>query len=121
MQCRFNPGAPAICAPGTELNIVSYGKLERFIHNVARKGAALGLAQGQVVAIFVADKIPHAALVLGLTRLGIVTLSGRNSAVPAGVKVDAVIADQRYPFLSNLSIIPAGMDWLDGTAADDIP
>jgi acyl-CoA synthetase (AMP-forming)/AMP-acid ligase II len=121
IQSRFNPGAPAICAPGTQLGIVSYGKLEQFIHNVGRKAASLGLAQGQTVAIFVADKILHAALILGLTRAGIVTLSGRDSALPSGIKADAVIADQRYPHLSGLTVIPARTDWLtgDGRAVDD--
>ena len=27
-QCRINPALPALCAPGTPLNLVSYGKLD---------------------------------------------------------------------------------------------
>ena len=111
-QCRYNPAAPAICAPGTELDLVSYGRLEQFIHNIGRRALSSGLMPGQVVAIFVRDKIFHAAIVLGLTRLGIVTLSGRSEPLPLGLRVDAAIADQGYPFLGGLkSSRPIGTGW----------
>ena len=113
-QCRYNPAAPAICAPGTELDLVSYGRLEQFIHNIGRRALSSGLMPGQVVAIFVRDKIFHAAIVLGLTRLGIVTLSGRSEPLPLGLRVDAAIADQGYPFLGGLRVIPADRNWLAG-------
>ena len=84
-QCRQSPAAPAICAPGTMLNVVSYGRLERFIHNIGRRALAHGLKRGDVVAVFMADPIFHAALVLGLTALGIVTLTGRSVQLPTDV------------------------------------
>jgi acyl-CoA synthetase (AMP-forming)/AMP-acid ligase II len=119
-QCRLSPGAPAICAPGTPFDLVSYGRLEQFICNAGRKASAVGLAPGQTVALFVADKILHAALILGLTRIGIVTLSGRNSPPPATLRVDVVLTDQRHAFLANLPVMAVDNSWItDGNAADD--
>src|SRR5215470_19666259 len=92
-HCRFNAPAPALCAPGTGYRLVSYGRLERFINNVSRKGAAVGLSAGHIVALFVSDRVLQVALMLGLTRLGVVTVSGRNPMLPPGLRLDALITD----------------------------
>jgi hypothetical protein len=92
-QCRLNAPAPAICAPGTPLNILSYGRLERFIHNISHKAIAAGLMAGQTVAVMVQDKLFHAALTLAFIRLGVVTISARTPSLPAELSVDALIAD----------------------------
>lgn len=113
-QCRINPTAPAICVPGMRLDTVTYGDLERFINNVGRMAISLGLTPRHVVAIFIRDKIFHAAMVLGLMRLGIATVSGRNEPLPEGLSADAVIADESYPFLAGRSVIIADPIWLSG-------
>jgi acyl-CoA synthetase (AMP-forming)/AMP-acid ligase II len=74
-QARHDPPAPAMCAPGTALGIVSYARLARFIHSVGHRAMRLGVAPGQVVAIHVKDHIFHAALALGFMHVGIVTVS----------------------------------------------
>jgi acyl-CoA synthetase (AMP-forming)/AMP-acid ligase II len=112
-QCRFSPPAAAICAPATEFNLVSYARLERFIHNVSRKALGLGLSRGQTVAIFVADPILHAAIILGLMRLGIITASGQNPQLPGELSVSAVIADTGFPYRAP-KIIRADHDWVSG-------
>jgi acyl-CoA synthetase (AMP-forming)/AMP-acid ligase II len=117
-QCRQGPAAPAICAPGTALNVVSYGRLERFIHNIGRRALAHGLKRGDVVAIFMADPIFHAALVLGLTALGIVTLTGRSTELPKEFAIDAVISDGLQRFHSGQRVIAADPSWLAG---DGVP
>jgi hypothetical protein len=38
-QCRQNAPAAALCAPGAFYNVVSYARLEHFIHNVTRAAA----------------------------------------------------------------------------------
>jgi len=113
-QCRQSPAAPAICAPGTMLNVVSYGRLERFIHNIGHRALATGLKRGDVVAVFAADPIFHAALVLGLTALGIVTLTGRSVQLPKDFTVDAVISDGLQRFASGHRVINADASWLAG-------
>ncbi len=112
-QCRLNAPAPAICAPGTEFNLVSYARLERFIHNVSRRAIALGLQRGQIVAVFVTDSILHAAIILGLMRLGIVTVSGRNPQLPKELNVAALIADTSFPYQAP-RIIRADQNWVAG-------
>ena len=116
-QCRSNSLAPAICAPGTEFNLISYGRLERFIHNVSRKAVELGLVPGQIVALFVADPILHAVIILGLMRVGIVTFSGRNPELPKEIPVAALITDAAFPYVAK-RVIRADMNWVAG---DGIP
>jgi acyl-CoA synthetase (AMP-forming)/AMP-acid ligase II len=96
LQCRYQPDALAICAPGTPLNMVSYGRLEKLINNVAARAASLGLAQGNVVAVVIDDPIVHAVVTLGLARLGIATLSAKSSEFPAGLRVDAVVTERPW-------------------------
>src|SRR5690349_1002749 len=92
-HCKQNPSAAAICTPGTSLNVISYARLETFIYNIGRMASSLGLALGNVVAIFVKDDIFHAALILGLTRLGVATVSCRDAKLPKELRVDAVLTD----------------------------
>src|SRR5947209_6577423 len=90
LQCRYQPDALALCAPGTSLNIVSYGRMERYINNVARRVQSFGLNHGSVVAVNVEDVILHAVLTLALARLGVVTVSARVLIFPANLRLDAV-------------------------------
>jgi acyl-CoA synthetase (AMP-forming)/AMP-acid ligase II len=55
--------APAMCAPGWNYNLVSYGRLRVFANNVAAHALRAGLQPGDVVAIVVRDPIFHMALV----------------------------------------------------------
>src|SRR5688572_8785010 len=92
-QAKLNPAAPAICVPGAARPLISYGRLERAIHNIGRAALSAGLSRGQVAAIHAKDKIFHAALILGLARVGVVTMSARSHSFPKEIGVDAVIAD----------------------------
>jgi acyl-CoA synthetase (AMP-forming)/AMP-acid ligase II len=100
-------------APGTSLPVVSYGRLELFIHNVSRRAVALGLSRGQIVAIFVMDPVLHAAVVLGLARLGVITLSGRNPMLPKELRIAALLTDTDFPY-EVTKIIRVDQGWLAG-------
>jgi len=113
-HARQIPAAAAICAPGTQFNIVSYGRLERFIYNIGRNVLARGLQRGSVVAILVADQVLHSALILGLMRLGIVTLSARDANFPNGLRIDAVLTDAPHAFGSTGNVIVADATWTVG-------
>jgi hypothetical protein len=69
-QARNDPPAPAMCAPGTSLGIISYVRLARFIHSIGHRAIRLGIAPNAVVAIQVKDNIFHAAIALGLMHIG---------------------------------------------------
>src|SRR4051794_4506940 len=97
-QCRFQAPALALGAPGSAFSRVSYQRLETLIHNVSRNAANLGLMRGQVVALFISDPVRHAVILLGLTRLGVITFSGRNPRFPDDLKVAAVITDIAFPY-----------------------
>src|SRR5262245_36963506 len=122
-QARLNPASPAICVPGAANPLISYGRLERAIHNIGRAALSAGLARGQIAAIHVTDKIFHAALILGLARIGVVTMSARSRAFPQEIGVDAVIADAnaKYQNAKRVIVAEAGA-WMasgDGAPLDD--
>src|SRR5713101_2660846 len=129
-QSRYHPPAAAICAPGAEPGLVSYARLEQFVHNISRKAVALGLSRGQVVAIFVRNRILHAAIILGLARLGVITISLRDSNLPESLRIDALIGDALLPQLTAMRAIQADLSWtmgdgkptdvVDHDGADDI-
>src|SRR5690348_7547021 len=99
-HCRFNAPAPALCAPGTGYKLVSYGRLERFINNVSRKAAGLGLSAGNIVTLFVSDRVLEVVLTLGLMRLGVLTLSGTEPTPPQHLRLDALITDSGFPYVA---------------------
>jgi acyl-CoA synthetase (AMP-forming)/AMP-acid ligase II len=111
-QCRLNGPALAIGVPGEALDLVSYGRLERFIHNVSRAAHRVGLERGQNVAVRVADDVLHAAIILGLARLGVITAS-THGRMPGELRIDAVIADEGSAQNAK-SIIRADATWLEG-------
>ena len=115
-QCRQNPPAAALCAPGTALNIISYARLERFIHNIGARALATGVRPGHTVAIQVKDSIFHTAIVLALARLGVVTLSIGELNLPAGLRIDSVITDAATVFgkWTGAPTILADLSWTEG-------
>ena len=119
-QCKRNPFITAIATPGSGLGSVKYGQLEELIHNVARSAIKAGMAPGDTVGLFLSDPIVHAALCLGMMRIGIVTVSLGEATLPEHVKLDAVLTDapQRFPDASN--VVAANAAWLqgEGTALD---
>jgi acyl-CoA synthetase (AMP-forming)/AMP-acid ligase II len=117
-QAKLNPAAPAICVPGAARPLISYGRLERAIHNIGRAALSSGLARGQLAAIHVKDKIFHAALILGLARIGVVTMSARSHSFPPEIGVDAVIADGIATYQNARRVIVAEpVGWMDGDGA----
>jgi fatty-acyl-CoA synthase len=113
-QCRINPDCGAICVPGATPPVITYGQLERLINNVGRMAVSLGFAPGQIVGILVKDKIFHVALILGLTRIGVVTFTCRGPSPPKELGVSAVITDSSQPFTNAGSIVRADGTWLMG-------
>lgn len=114
LHCRGKPADVALAAPGTALNLMSYARLGRAIDNVCRRIIAAGFEPGQRVAVFIDDPLLHAIVLLALTRLGIVTISGRNRDFSWRFEIDAVIADASFPFPVQ-RIILADPEWITGS------
>src|SRR5262249_9390044 len=93
---------------------VTYGWLNRTMNNIGHRALSLGLKRGDTVAILVADKIFHVALVLGLTRLGIVTVSARGRRLPRELGVGALISDDLSPYENAGRLLAADMWWTMG-------
>jgi acyl-coenzyme A synthetase/AMP-(fatty) acid ligase len=115
-QCRINAEQPAICSPGSTFDLVTYAQLEYMIHNMTRAVLPLGFQPGQIVGISLQDKIFHIALILALTRLGVVTLACRASELPKELKVAAVIVDDNEPFANIERVVRARPEWVRGSA-----
>src|SRR5262245_59330976 len=114
-QARHDPPAPAMCAPGTALGIVSYARLARFIHSVGHRAVRLGVAPGQIVAIHVSDHIVHAALALGFTHLGVVTVS-IGATLPPNLRADIILTDKPEAFGNTRSkkVVAVDLSWMSG-------
>jgi acyl-CoA synthetase (AMP-forming)/AMP-acid ligase II len=115
-QCQQSPPAAALCAPGTALNLVSYARLARFIHNIGARALAVGVRPGQIVAIQIKDHIFHTAIALALARIGVATLSVSDLNLPAGLRVDSAITDAPAAIANwaKLPIALADLSWTEG-------
>jgi acyl-CoA synthetase (AMP-forming)/AMP-acid ligase II len=113
-QARQQPTSLAICTPGTGLDRVSYGRLAQIAHNVGVRALAVGLKPKDTVAIFARDMILHWALVLGLGRIGVVTLSGLDPALPGDFPIDAVLSDVPATYTNGGRLIAVDAAWLEG-------
>jgi acyl-CoA synthetase (AMP-forming)/AMP-acid ligase II len=113
VQCRNKPTEIALCAPGTNFDLVSYGRLSRSVNNVCQRVVSAGLTPQNRVAVFIDDPIFHAIVLIALTRLGVVTVSGRARNFSWRFAIDAIISDK--PFLYPAGrIILANYDWTSG-------
>jgi acyl-coenzyme A synthetase/AMP-(fatty) acid ligase len=113
LHAKHQATAPAMCAPGWNYNIVSYGRLALFANNVALHALAAGLNPGNIVAIAVRDPIFHMALILGLTRIGVVSLSAHSPTLPTELHIDAVLGNEATSTLHLGRFIRVD-DWLEG-------
>lgn len=120
-QARYQPEAPALCAQG--IDVISYAALVAQMNNVARRAIASGLAPGSIVGISVDQPLLHAALILGLTRAGIIPVSVGAGRTPAGLKIDAFVSNTRYAHAAGVRLLTADYGWLmgDGKPPADVP
>ncbi len=112
-QCHRQPPVAAICAPGPGIGLISYRRLEKFVHNITRKLHALGLPARSVVGVNIQDVIFHVAVLLALTRLGMITVSTREGEALLPIRTDALITDSKIA-LDNVQVIPADLGWTEG-------
>ena len=114
-QAKHNAPAPAMCAPGMALGLISYGRLAQFINNIGRRALSLGLPPDAIVAVQIHDPILHSAIVLGLANIGLATVSVREAAFPAGLHVHAFVTDAPTAAPpGSIKVVSAGMDWTQG-------
>jgi acyl-CoA synthetase (AMP-forming)/AMP-acid ligase II len=113
-QCRRQPPAAAMCVPGPGIGLISYRRLEQFIHNVSRRLHAFGLPERSIVAVSIEDVIFHTVVVLALMRLGMITVSLREGGSSLPFKIDAVITDGKRRFAEIGRITIAELSWTEG-------
>ena len=110
-HARYNPGAVAVCTPGTSPPLLTYGELEGWTNNISRIAVSLDLARGQIVAVYVAEKILHLAIVLALARMGIPTISPRSPVLPKALDITAAITDRIAQFENAKRVIVTDSSW----------
>jgi acyl-coenzyme A synthetase/AMP-(fatty) acid ligase len=113
-QARYQPGAPALCALGK--HVISYAVLRNQMNNVARRAIACGLKRGSIVALSIDEPLQEAALILGLTQIGVITVSV-GMLPPAELKIAAVIGATKQPFAPAAQHLPLDDSWIAGDGA----
>lgn len=103
----------AVCAPGFDL--ITYADLQEKINNVVRSARAAGLSPGQTVAVFPPQAyLFNVVLMLGLARLGVITVSvGDGQQLPKSLRFDAIVSDGSHPY-RDIKTIPFSMSWVMG-------
>src|SRR5258708_15899351 len=89
-QCSLQPKAAALCAPGTGIGLISYGRLAQMIEAICRHLTRLGLGRGKTVAISIKDPIFLTAVTLASTRLGVVTVSPYDQRLLDAIHIHAL-------------------------------
>lgn len=96
-QCKIGGEKPALCLPGVENTVVSYSQLGMMIENITASLREYDLRAGQVVGVFIEDKIFHLVLTLALIRLGVATVSCRGRGLPKEINAKALFVDKAGP------------------------
>jgi len=113
-QCARQPPAAAICVPGSGIGLISYRRLEWFLHNVSRRLISLGLPPGSMVAVDIEDVIFHAIVLLALMRLGMITVSLRHDQVSLPIGAAALVTTNRSAAGNAGRVVLADLSWTDG-------
>jgi acyl-CoA synthetase (AMP-forming)/AMP-acid ligase II len=116
-QCRNKPSELALCAPGTEFNLVSYARLQRSVNNICQRIISAGITPCSRVGVVIDDPIFHAMILIALTRLGIVTVSANDRNVSWPIALDGVVADRPSESQAAKTLV-ADATW---TTGDDQP
>jgi acyl-CoA synthetase (AMP-forming)/AMP-acid ligase II len=105
LQSENKPSELALCAAGTDFNIVSYARLRRSVNSICRRLISIGIAPRNRFAVLIDEPILHALVLIALTRLGVVTISGQGQRLAWPVKLDGVIADRPCEFPAGRTIL----------------
>jgi acyl-coenzyme A synthetase/AMP-(fatty) acid ligase len=113
-QCRINAGQPAICAPGENIEPMTYAQLEFMLNSLTRAVLQLGFKRGQVVGVDIGNKILHVMITLALARIGVVTVSCRGRTLPKELGAAAVMIETSEPFANVDRTILVDRAWARG-------
>ncbi|MPZ39792.1 MAG: AMP-binding protein [Rhizobiales bacterium] len=113
-QAIVQPKAPALAAPGTGIGLVSYGRLAQIMRNIAHRLSRSGIGSGTIVAVSIEDPIFETAVLLALTRMGAVCISGFDEQVRNIVRLDAVVTDRELPPTGSEKIVGVDLYWTHG-------
>jgi acyl-CoA synthetase (AMP-forming)/AMP-acid ligase II len=113
-QCRNKPSELALCAPGTDFNLVSYARLQRSVNNICRRIISADIAPRSRIAVLIEDPVLHLMIVIALTQLGIVTAFARPEVAHLPFRCDGVIVDQQYEALVGQTVLMADTTWTEG-------
>jgi acyl-coenzyme A synthetase/AMP-(fatty) acid ligase len=109
-QAKCQPEAPALCSQGND--VISYARLVRQMGSIAGRAMSLGIKRGNIVALSIDEPLLHAAIILGLTQAGIISVSVAGHKPPAGLKIDAIISSRPYPFAPEAKHFILDFSWM---------
>src|ERR1700744_360574 len=109
-QAKLAPHRPALGFPG---GFISYGQLATGASALALAASAVGLRQGDVVALDLVNPAFQIMTMIGLGRAGITTLTAgnRNAATYAGLNIHGYIGDKPTDIFGKVKSIIADDKW----------
>lgn len=113
-QAFYHPTSLAVCVPGSNYGPVSYGRLRAFANAIGRRCLGAGIKANDVIAIWTRDPVLHLAAILALKRIGAVSLSTGQAALPDEFTIDAVITDMPDAILGCEKVLRADWGWMTG-------
>lgn len=113
-QCRVNAEQPAICAPGENIEAMTYAQLEFMLNTLTRAVLQFAFKPGEVVGVLVENKIFHVMITLALARIGVVTVSCRGRSLPKELGAIAVMTETPGPFANVDRVILVDRSWTIG-------
>jgi acyl-coenzyme A synthetase/AMP-(fatty) acid ligase len=115
-HCRINAEQPAICAPGTQFDVITYAQLEYMMNNIIRAMLSLGFQPGDVVGVRVQDDVFHVALILALIRMGVIAVSISGATPSPEINATAIITDAPDADAGGKHVVRANPEWVKGSA-----
>lgn len=116
-QAFYHPTSLAVCVPGSHYGPISYGRLRAFANSVGRRCLGLGIKANDVVAILASDPVFHLAAILALKRIGAVSLSTGQAALPDEFAIHAAITDMPEAVIGCERVLRADWSWMAGDSA----
>lgn len=89
-----NPSVTAILIPGASgTEVVTYQQLSRYMDNAGKRAVNSGIRRGQIVGLVIKDPILNISILLGLMKLGVVTISAHELNLPQNLEIETVLTD----------------------------
>ena len=116
-QCKVNGEQPAICAPGTQLDFITYAQLEYMVNNLNSSAPFTGLrARADCRDPSAGQDLSHCSRYCADSHWDGYS-SCRNASLPKELNAAAAITDIAGPFINVERVVRANPEWIRGSGS----